>query len=286
MLAREQGVNIAVGVVAGVASLGMWTFTNRIFQLPALAFSSLYVVGFPAMSNLLARGEDAAPIILRTVRRAAIAATFVFPAFAAASPELIPAVFGEKWGDAADIMPFICLSTLVLGSIAVASTSYLSAAGRPGIVAWASVSLGVVWIAVTAPLLPLIGVAAIGVGNLAGAVVEAAILDRVTRRAAGVAPHRPLLRPLAVALVAGTAGWLVCTSGPSGLWIALAAGALTVALSFIGLWIVCREGLKDAIGLALGTVSSAMLSFRRSRGSSSSSPPGPVGEAAHSEPAV
>ncbi len=215
-VAREQGLNIVVGVIAGVASLGIWTFTNRIFQLPALAFSSLYVVGFPAMSNLLARGEDPAPIILRTVRRAAIAATFIFPAFAAASPELIPAVFGEKWSDAADIMPFICLSTLILGSIAVASTSYLSASGRPGIVAWASGSLGVIWIAVTAPLLPVIGVAAIGVGNLAGALVEAMILDAATRRAAGVAPHRPLLRPLAVALVAGGAGWLLCTSGPVG----------------------------------------------------------------------
>ncbi len=93
------------------------------------------------MSNLLARGEDLAPVILRTVRRSAIAATFVFPTFAAASPQLIPAVFGDPWRDAADIMPFICLSTFILGSIAVASTSYLFAAGRPGIIAWASVPL-------------------------------------------------------------------------------------------------------------------------------------------------
>ena len=192
--------------MAGVSSLGIWTFTNRIFQLPSIAFSSLYVVGFPAMSNLLARGEDPAPIILRTVRRAAIAATFVFPAFAAASPQLIPVIFGEQWSEAADIMPFICLSTLILGSIAVASTSYLSAAGRPGLVAWASAALGIVWVGVTALLLPVIGVAAIGVGNLAGAVIEASILGLATRRAVGVDPYRPLLRPLAVALVAGTTG--------------------------------------------------------------------------------
>ena len=283
---REQGLNIVIGVVAGVGPLGIWTFANRIFQLPSLAFNSLYLVGFPAMSNLLARGEDAAPIIMRTTRRAAIAATFVFPAFAAASPELIPAVFGESWRDAADILPFICLSTLILGSIAVASTSYLSAAGRPGVVAWASAWLGVVWIGVTAPLLPVIGVAAIGVGNLAGALVEASILDRATRRTAGVAPHRPLLRPLAVALVAGSAGWLLCTSGPSGLWIALAAAVLTLALSWIGLWILCREALKDVVGLALGTVSSAVPSLRRTGRSSSSRTPGTVqAEPAHGEPA-
>ena len=203
-VAREQGLNIVVGVVAGVASLGIWTFTNRIFQLPSLAFSSLYVVGFPAMSNLLARGEDPAPIILRTVRRAAIAGTFVFPAFAATSPQLIPTVFGDQWRDAADIVPFICLSTLILGSISVASTSYLSAAGRPGVVALASAALGVIWLGMTAVLLPVIGVTAIGVGNLGGAVVEAVILNVATRRMTEVAPYRPLLRPLAVALVAGT----------------------------------------------------------------------------------
>ena len=167
--AREQGLNVAVGAVAGVAPLGIWTFANRVFQLPALAFGSLYVIGFPAMSNLLARGEDPAPVILRTVRRAAIAATFVFPAFAAASPELIPSVFGDQWREAALILPFLCFSTLFLGSIAVAATSYLSAAGRPGVVAWASASLGVVWIAGTVALLPALGIVAIGVANLAGA---------------------------------------------------------------------------------------------------------------------
>lgn len=274
VLGREQGINIVIGLVAGVASLGIWTFTNRIFQLPSLAFSSLYIVGFPAMANLLARGEDPRPIILRTVRRAAIAASFVFSAFAAASPGLIPAVFGQKWSDAATILPFICLSTLILGSIAVAATSYLSAVGRPGIVAKASVSLGVVWIAVTAPLLPLIGVAAIGVGNLAGALVEAAILDRATHRIAGVSPHRPLLRPLAVALVAGTAGWLLCTRGPADLIVAVASGALTTALCALGLWLVCRADLKDAVDLVFGTVTNARLSFRRSRKSTSSSAPG------------
>ena len=60
-VAREQALNIVVVAVAGVASLGIWTFTNRIFLLPSLAFSSLFVGGFPAMSNLLARGEDPGP---------------------------------------------------------------------------------------------------------------------------------------------------------------------------------------------------------------------------------
>jgi O-antigen/teichoic acid export membrane protein len=263
-IAREQGLNVVVAAVAGVASLGIWTFTNRIFQLPSLAFSSLYAVGFPAMSNVLARGEDAGPIIMRTVRRAAIAGTFVFPAFAAASPELIPSVFGGQWREAVEIMPYVCVSTFILGPIAVVATSYLSAAGRPGIVAWASASLGVVWIGLTAALLPVMGVAAIGVGNLAGALLEAWILDRATLRSAGVAPHRPLLRPLGVGLVAGTAGWLLCTSGPGGFWLGVAAGALTLVLGFVGLSLVCRSDLMDTIRLAGGVVTATVPRLRAS----------------------
>jgi polysaccharide transporter, PST family len=263
LVVREQCLNIVVGVVAGISSLGIWTFTNRIFQLPSIAFSSLYVVGFPAMANLLARGEDPGPIILRTVRRAAIAASFVFPAFAAASPQLVPAVFGEQWRDAADILPFICLSTLILGSIAVAASSYLSASGRPGVVAWATGSFAVMWVAITAPLLPLIGVAAIGVGNLAGAAVEVTILSIATQRGADVAPFRPLVRPLTVALLAGTAGWILCTSGPGGFFIGLASGLLTLVLNFVGLWIVCRDDLTDTISLAVATIRSAVPQLRR-----------------------
>jgi O-antigen/teichoic acid export membrane protein len=262
-VAREQGLNIVVGIVGGVSPLGIWTFTNRIFQLPLVAFSSLYVVGFPAMSNLLARGEDPAPIILRTVRRAAVAGAFIFPVFAAASPQLIPTIFGDQWRDVADIVPFICLSTLILGSIAVASTSYLSAAGRPGIVAWASAALGVIWLAGTASLLPVIGVTAIGVGNLAGALAEAMILNAATHRMTDVAPYRPLMRPLAVALVAGTAGWLLCIRGPSGLLIAVAAGSLTLTLVSLGLWLICRKDLEDTIHLGLGAVRSAVPRLRR-----------------------
>ena len=261
-VAREQLLNIMVGVIAGVASLGMWTFTNRIFQLPSVAFSSLFVVGFPAMSNLLTRGEAPGPIILRTVRRAAIVGAFVFPTFAAASPQLIPTVFGEQWQSAADILPFICLSTLILGSIAVACTSYLSAAGRPGIVAWASGSLGIVWLLVTAPLLPVIGVTAIGVGNLAGALVEAAILVRATRRLASVDAYQPLLRPLVAGSVGGIAGLMLCTFVNGGILVAVAAAGLAVTLTAAGLWLLCRSDLKDTIRLCASTVRSVIPSSR------------------------
>ena len=263
VLAREQGMNILIALVAGVVPLGIWTFTNRIFQLPSLAFSSLYVVGFPAMANVLARGEAIGPIILRTVRRAAVAGTLIFATFAAVSPKLIPAVFGARWQDAALIIPLICLSTLLHGSISVAASSYLTAAGRPGIVAIASACLGVIWLAITAALLPSIGVAAIGIGNLAGALVDAAVLNAATKRASGVAPCRPLIRPLAVALLGGGLGWLLCVEGPDGFLTVAVAGLFTFVVCALGLLVVCRKDLADIVQLALGSVRSALPRLRK-----------------------
>jgi O-antigen/teichoic acid export membrane protein len=262
-VAREQGLNLLLAARAGVHPLGIWAFTNRIFQFPSVAFNSLYVIGFPAMSNMLARGEEVGPMILRVVRRAAIVGTFVFGTFAAASPKLIPLAFGEQWRESAWIVPFICLSTLLLGSIAVSATSYLPAAGRPGIVAIAAVCFGVVWLAVTAVLLPSAGVAAIGIGNLAGAIVEAAILNAATKQESGVAPYRPLLRPLAVAVVSSGAGLLLCVAGSDGIVTVAASIVVTNALAVIGLWIVCRADLMDTIRLGWGSVRSSMPRMRR-----------------------
>lgn len=262
-VAREQTLNAVVAVVAGVSTLGLWNLANRLMQVPVLAFGSLWAVGYPAMSNLISKGENVGPVILRTVRRAALVATLVFPVFAAASPELIPSLFGEQWREAAVVIPWVALATLVLGSISGATSGYLAAFGRPDLVAWATAAFGVVWIAVTAPLLSVMGVAAIGVGNLSGALVEVFLLDRATRRTAGVAPYRPLLAPVGVALVSGGLGWFVCTSGPAGIWTAVVAGALTLGLTLAGLWLACSRDLKDVLGLAVRTVRNAIPALHR-----------------------
>ena len=271
-IAREQSLNLVVAAVGGVSMLGLWNLANRLIQVPILAFRSLWAVAYPAMANLLAQGEDVAPIILRTVRRAGIVGAFVFPVFAASSPELIPAVFGEQWRDAAAVIPWIAVSTLIVGSISGTTGGYLSAVDRPGRVAWATAAFGVVWVAITGPLIPVMGVAAIGVGNLCGGLVEVALLDRATRQSVGVTPHRPLLRPLAVALVAGSAGSFACVAGPAGVWTAVAAGGLTLGLSFLGLLLVCADDLADLRGLARATVRSVAQGLRKPPAEATGSP--------------
>jgi O-antigen/teichoic acid export membrane protein len=215
------------------------------------------------MSNLLARGEDVRPVIMRTVRRSAVVATLVFPAFAASSPELVPSLFGEQWRQAAEVIPWISFSTLILGSVTVATHGYLAAVGRPGTVGWATAAFGVAWLAVTAPLLGPMGVAAVGVGNLSGSFVEIAILTVATRRCAGVSPYRPMVLPATVALLAGAVGWLACTAGSPGFVTAFAAAGLTLALSIAGLLLVCWRDLTDVLRLGAGTARNAITGLRR-----------------------
>ena len=149
----------------------------------------------------------------------------------------------------------------------MATVGYLEAFGRPGLVAWATGAFGVVWIAVTAPLLDVVGVTAIGVGNLCGALVEVVLLTRATARSAGVVPYRPLLLPLLVAVISGCLGWVVCAMGPPALWTAVGAGLLTTSLAVAGLLLVCPRDLKEVLGLATETVQSILPGRRKpSRG--------------------
>jgi len=71
------------------------------------------------------------------------------------------------------------------------------------------------------------------------------------------------VRPLLVACIAGVSGWLLCMYGPRGLWIALASASMTFSLVAIGLWLVCRRDLKDTVGLAFGTIRSALPGLNR-----------------------
>ena len=57
-LLRDQGVNVAVALVGGVAVLGLWSVAWRIIQIPYSFFVALWRVSFPGMSRLVAAGEE------------------------------------------------------------------------------------------------------------------------------------------------------------------------------------------------------------------------------------
>jgi O-antigen/teichoic acid export membrane protein len=239
-VAREQLANVGTAAIAGVSVLGEWSLASRLMQLPLLLFQSVWQVSYPAMSHVLAGGEDAKPILEKAARIAGVAAVLILAPFAAATPELIPLVFGTQWHDAASVLPLTCLGLLLLGPVSVAAAGYLNAANRPGdplrAVAWATGAM----LPISLGLLPVIGIFALGLGWVVSGAVEAAVLAHYVRRSCGARLVARVAAPTLVGAVAGVAGVLAGEASQSPLVSSIAAAGIAFGVGLSGLLLVCR----------------------------------------------
>jgi O-antigen/teichoic acid export membrane protein len=247
---REQGLNAGTAAIGGIGALGLWAFAKRLIEMAVLMFEPLWRVSFPLMSGLIAAKEDPAPVLERIIARSASAAGFLLVPFVVSAPELIPAVFGQQWDESVAIVQLVCLSLLVAAPISVAAVGYLYAVGAPSVVLRATIVHTAVLYAVAFPLLPIVGVAAIGIGSLAGSVVDAAILGRSISARSGANAWRPLVTPAATATFAGLLGTFVTVSGGTVV-SAVAGGALALAIYVTLLFLLRRALLLDTFAIAV-----------------------------------
>jgi O-antigen/teichoic acid export membrane protein len=253
----EQGLNVIVGAIAGVQVLGLWSLAKKTLQVPALFFNSLMGVVFPAVSSLLAHGDDPARKVLRIVRLSSIASTLIFVPFAAGSTGLIPFLFGEQWRGAARAIPLAVVAALIAGPMAACIGGYLFALGRARPVLVASVASATGAIVVAAPLLSRYGLIAVGAGLVVGALAQAVLLDREAWAVARIRSARVLVAPLTAAIPAGAAGLAVSLARPHSLAVSIAASVIALVLDLAFLQLLCRRDLNDALGLVLGSVRDA-----------------------------
>ena len=136
-------------------------------------FEPLHRVSFPVLSHMLAAKQDPARVLDRGVAVASTAAGVVLVAMGASAPELVPFVFGEQWREVGQIIPWICAALLVAGPLSVVAVGFLYASDAPSVVLRATILHSLALFAVAFPLLPLVGAQAIGMGSLAGAIVDA-----------------------------------------------------------------------------------------------------------------
>ena len=237
---RDQGASIGTAAVAGAATLALWTIAWRLMQVPFLLFQTLWRVSFPAMAQLEAAGEDPRPIIERVVRLAAAGTGVILTALAASSPSLIPALFGRVYADAADAVPPVCLALQISGPVSVAAAGYLFASGQVGVVLRASVLQVFIWFGIAFPLLPFVGVGAVGIGFSAAALTETVIFTRAVRRATGARLVPGLVVPFAAAAAASGCGWLLATVMGPTLPGAIASAAVGVALYALAMLVAER----------------------------------------------
>jgi O-antigen/teichoic acid export membrane protein len=257
IVVRDQGLNAVTGLVAGVATLGLWSFVNRLMQVPLIFFQALWRVSFPAMSQLLAAKDDPAPAIERSVALSATTSALMLSGFAAATPELVPSIFGGHWREAGLVMPWACFALLLAGPVSVSTVGFLYAANRPGSVLRAAVLFAVTWIGVAAVLLPFVGVSALGIGWVAGALADSVTLTIATKRISSARIGRPLAAPLAIGVLSGLGGLLFASLEGDGIWAAAAGGAVALALCAGGLYAVNRRLLAETLSMILRSVRAA-----------------------------
>jgi O-antigen/teichoic acid export membrane protein len=250
-LVRDHGLNLGAAAFGGLGVLGLWTLGARLAQAPGLLLSALWRVSFPAMSRLVAAGEEPRPLIERIVRVVAVGFALMATPLVAASPAFVPAVFGAQWAAAANVVPGVDFALMISVPPSVAMIGYLWATGDARTplraVMLHTVALG----GVTFPLLPLIGLPAIGLGWIASGLVDATVLCRAARARTGARVVRALALPSVLAVVAGAAGWAGATAGQPTLLRAAAAAVLAEGIFVAGIVLIRRQ-LLDELFRVLG----------------------------------
>jgi O-antigen/teichoic acid export membrane protein len=243
-LVREQGLNVGIAIVAGVSTLGVWNLAWRVLQVPSMVFGTLGRVGFPTMARLLGAGQDPKPVMERGMAALAVVTGGMMVALTGFAPAL-PVLLGDGWGAVPAVLLWAAIAMICSLPIYLASFGYLFATDAGGTVVRVAVAGATVWLAVALSLVSSVGVAAVGIGWCASAVVQLAILTPRITALSGAAVAASLAVPTATAVAAAAAGWLVADAAGR----TIASGFLGVAvgelLLFGVLVVLGRPALRD-----------------------------------------
>jgi O-antigen/teichoic acid export membrane protein/glycosyltransferase involved in cell wall biosynthesis len=248
-LARDQGLNVGIAVVAGVSTLGVWNLAWRVLQVPLMVFHTVGRIGYPAMSRLLGAGQDPKPVLERGIAAVTAVMATVVVAVSGFAPAL-PVLLGRGWNDVPEVLLWAGIGMTVGFPITVMGNGYLFAIDAGGAAVRAAITSAIAWLAVALSLAPAIGAPAAGIGWCAGAAFQLAILTRATRARSGAAVASSVIPPTLASAAAAAAGWLVARAAggsvPAGL-LGLAAGEL---LLLAALAVAARTALADTRVLA------------------------------------
>jgi O-antigen/teichoic acid export membrane protein len=251
-IVRDQGLNIGIATISGVATLGIWSLVYRVLQVPLMVVNTAVRVSFPTMARMLDAREDPRALIERGIGTVAVCTAFILVGLVGCAPALLPALLGERWADVPPTLLWSSLGLLLTAPVIVAAIGYLYATGRAGTVLWATVWHTLAWFAVAFPLLPVVGAPAVGLGWIPAGLVMSAIVGHRTAQLTGAAVVRSVALPSVIAAAAGAAGWELAASGGETVARGAAGLVLAEALLFAGLW-VARRSLLASTGNLLGT---------------------------------
>jgi O-antigen/teichoic acid export membrane protein len=227
-LIRDQGLNAATALILGTSALGIWALAYRVLQGPLLVFNALWRISYPTMARVVAANRQPRALLERAVMLVAVVSALILSTLAGVGPALVPLLFGSAWHDVAYVVAPSCLALMIGGPISIATAGYLYAIDATKAVLRSAVWHTVAWFAISLPLLPVLGVPAIGLGLIGGSVVDAVLLARAAARFSGARLGLPILGPVFSGGFAAGLGWIVATDGkPTWARVALVAGVTT-----------------------------------------------------------
>jgi polysaccharide transporter, PST family len=244
---REIVVNLLTASIAGVQALGLWSLARRLIEVPYVMVGSLERVVFPAMTHIMRGGGDPAPVVERSARVVSVIAAIGTATFAGLVPPLIPEVFGGEWTEVGEIVPWATAAVLFLAGAGVVAAGYLMAADRTQDTLRAVFAGAVVWIAVTAGLLPVFGVVGVGMAMFAGLVVESGLYVHATHRSCGARVARHVSPTVLVGAAGIAVGGILGVELEPSVAAGFLAGTAALATTLVGLLAFCRPALFDAI---------------------------------------
>ena len=247
VVARDQGLNIGIAAMSGIGVLGLWSFANRIMQMPFLLFTTLWRVSFPAMSRLLAAREDVRPLIERGTEVGAVTAGLMLVPIVGGASSLIPALVGDRWDAAGSILTWSSLGLMFGAPVSVATMGYLLAVGDAGVVLRSSIVQTVAWVGISLSLLGPLGASAIGLGWAGSELASSFILGRAAARRTEARIFQKLALPACNAVVAGAAGWALSSALGKTVLSGVAGAALSEAVLVGGLLLFRPQSIHGTI---------------------------------------
>ncbi|MGH9121321.1 MAG: oligosaccharide flippase family protein, partial [Acidimicrobiales bacterium] len=191
--ARDQTINTGTLAIRGLTTLGVWTMVGNLAQAPFTLFAILGRVAFPTIARLMREGVDLAPEMERSMELVAVVVGLLAAGFVGTGPVVVPLLLGSRWDGVIPALPYVGLAILVTAPANVVLGGYLLARKRAGTLLWANVVEVVVDIAVAFALLPWLGVRALGIGFLAGGLVDMPVFAWAVRHWAPVRVVAPVL---------------------------------------------------------------------------------------------
>lgn len=167
-LVRDEGLGILIAVIGGTAALGAWSLARRLLIVLTTVFETAWRVALPGMARLTEAGESTKKIMEQGLAFAAVGTGIPVVGLISTVPALVPALFGEQWGDTIDVVPWMAGGMMLgvpVGTVLVTLLWVQDSADRVLYIGIPSVILS---LAVGAALLPAWGVEGAGVGYFVG----------------------------------------------------------------------------------------------------------------------